>query len=164
MRKAKTVEVILEEHKNWILGRDNGVQLCWGNLLKAEKELLREANLYGANLYGANLDGANLYGANLYGASLVRANLYGANLDGEPLTKEELYNGVVMQIHFGIGHSITVARDYVKIGCKEKTLDEWQEFFKQDDWGDQAKSEQAQMDQIPIIRHMLDVIREWRTK
>ena len=77
---------------------------------------LREANLYGTDLYGANLRGADLYGANLYGA-----NLYGAeNLEEATLP---------MFCKWGAG----VKGDNLSIGCKTKSLEEWDAFFNSDE-------------------------------
>ena len=59
------INKILELHKAWLNGDENGVK----------------ANLIGANLRGANLSEANLSEANLIWANLRGANLRGANLD-----------------------------------------------------------------------------------
>ena len=89
---------------------------------------LRGANLRGANLEGANLRGANLEGANLRGANLQRADLVGANLRGANLQRADLV-GANMPIFSKWSFSI---RDdnFLKIGCKEKTFDEWAVWFK----------------------------------
>ena len=55
----KELDKILELHKMWLNGDENGK--CAN---------LRGANLRGANLSGADLNGADLYGADLYGADL----------------------------------------------------------------------------------------------
>ena len=83
---------------------------------------LRSADLYGANLYGANLKGANLEGANLYGANLYGANLEGADLEGANLPMYCKW-------------SVTYKSDLntIKIGCKEKTIEQWDEWFKSDE-------------------------------
>ena len=80
---------------------------------------LRFANLEDANLIGANLEGANLRGANLIGANLRDANLEGANLEGANLP---LY----------CKWSTSIVNDSIQIGCKTKTVKEWNEFFKSD--------------------------------
>ena len=71
----KELDKILELHKMWLNGDENGkcADLSGADLRVAN---LRDANLYGADLYGADLRGANLRDANLRGA-----NLYGADLD-----------------------------------------------------------------------------------
>lgn len=56
----ETLNEILEKHKLWLEGKEDGVK---------------------ADLREADLRGANLRDANLYGADLRRANLRGANLD-----------------------------------------------------------------------------------
>ena len=83
-------------------------------LLQAIKE---SANLYGANLESADLRSANLYGANLYGANLESANLYGASLENALLP-------IYCKWSFGI------VDDKIRIGCKQKTIEDWDAFFK----------------------------------
>ena len=75
----KELDKILELHKMWLNGGENGK--C-ANLRGAD---LRGANLYDANLSGANLYDANLRNADLYGADLCGANLSGAGLSGAGL-------------------------------------------------------------------------------
>ena len=89
---------------------------------------LQGANLQGANLHGANLEGANLQRANLHGANLREANLHGANLQRANLRGANL-QGANIPIFSKWGFSI---RDdnFLKIGCKEKTFDEWVIWFK----------------------------------
>ena len=76
----KELDKILELHKMWLNGGENGkcANLRGANLYDAN---LRGANLYDANLRGADLRGADLYGADLRGADLYGANLRDANLD-----------------------------------------------------------------------------------
>ena len=71
----KELDKILELHKMWLNGDENGKR---ADLYGAD---LRVADLRVADLRVANLRGANLYGADLYGADLRGANLYGADLD-----------------------------------------------------------------------------------
>ena len=97
---------------------------------------LRGADLYGANLLDANLRGADLYGANLrgadlYGADLRDCNLRGADLRGAKLrdakNKEEAY----IPIFCKWSHSIK--GDNIQIGCKVKSIEEWDSFFNSDE-------------------------------
>ena len=83
-------------------------------LLKALKE---GADLRSADLRSADLRSADLYGANLYGANLEGADLEGANL---PMYCK---------------WSVTYKSDLntIKIGCKEKTIEQWDEWFKSDE-------------------------------
>lgn len=70
----KELEQILNLHKMWVEGNEDGVR----------------ANLNGANLNGANLSGVNLYHANLRDADLYHANLSGADLRGVDLYRADL--------------------------------------------------------------------------
>ena len=97
-----------------------GANLRGANLRGAN---LRGANLRDANLGDANLEGANLEGANLRGANLGGANLGGANLGGA-LNKESAY----IPIFCKWSHSIK--GDLIRIGCKEKTVLGWVDFFE----------------------------------
>ena len=98
------------------------------------KDAVEQAVKVGANLYGANLDGARLVGANLYGARLVGARLVGANLDGANLDGANLdganLDGARLPIYCKWSHSIV--NNKIIIGCKEKTIEEWDLFFASD--------------------------------
>ena len=106
-----------------------GADLRSANLYGAN---LRSANLEGANLRSANLRSANLEGANLYGADLEGANLEGANLEGANLrsanlegakNKKEAYLPIFMK------WGIAIKGNMLKIGCKEKSFEEWRKWF-----------------------------------
>jgi len=88
---------------------------------------LRGANLEGANLEGADLEGADLRGADLEGANLLRANLRGANLEGANLEGAENKDLAYLPQICKWPHAII--GDKIKIGCKEKTILEWETFF-----------------------------------
>ena len=101
-----------------------GANLRGANLIDAN---LRGANLRGADLSGADLRGADLRGANLIDADLRGADLSGANLRGADLSgaknKEQAYLPIFCKwSHCIIGNKI-------KVGCKEKTIEEWEVFF-----------------------------------
>ena len=88
----------------------------------------KSANLYGANLVRANLYGANLVRANLVRANLVRANLYGANLYGANLYGANLESAnLPLFSKWSIRYELP---DTVHIGCKTKTIKEWDYWFK----------------------------------
>ena len=70
--KQEELQVILENHKKWLMGEDDG----------------RRADLRGADLCGADLCGADLCGADLRGADLRRADLRGADLCGAKLNEK----------------------------------------------------------------------------
>ena len=81
------------------------------------KKTVLEAIINNANLSNANLSGADLSNANLSNADLRYANLSGAK------NKESAYLPVFCKWHHClIGYKI-------KIGCKEKTIKEWDSFF-----------------------------------
>ena len=82
------------------------------------KETLNEARLQRADLQGADLQGADLHGADLQGANLQRANLHGANLQRANMP-------IFSKWSFSIRDD-----NFLKIGCKEKTFDEWAVWFK----------------------------------
>jgi hypothetical protein len=85
------------------------------------KEAVLKALKEGANLYGANLRGANLENANLENANLENANLRGANLENA--------NRVPMFCKWTHG----TKGDLIQIGCKEKTIEDWDLFFASDE-------------------------------
>ena len=96
----------------------SGANLSRANLICAD---LSGANLRGANLHDANLSSADLYGADLSGANLSGANLSGANLSGADLP--------VYQKWFVTWQTNGI----IKIGCKEKTVAEWDVWFASDE-------------------------------
>ena len=71
------------------------------------KETLLEAIKSGADLIGANLIGANLSGANLIGAENI----------------ETAYLPIFCK------WTPSIIGNKIKIGCKEKTIEEWDYFF-----------------------------------
>ena len=83
---------------------------------------LRYANLNGANLRYADLRYANLRYADLRYADLNGANLNGANLN-DAKNKETAYLPILCK------WSHCIIGDKIKIGCKEKTIKEWDCFF-----------------------------------
>ena len=118
-----------------VKGRANliGANLIGANLEGAD---LEGANLEGANLEGANLICANLRRANLIGANLEGADLGGANLEGANLRRANLYdakNKGQAYLHMYCKWSHAIIGDKIKIGCKEKTIEEWDLFFKSDE-------------------------------
>ena len=98
---------------------------------------LRNANLYNANLYNASLYNANLKNANLEGASLEytdlrNANLYNANLYNANLYNANLYNANLEEtaiLPIFCKHSYGIKGDLIKIGCVEKTIEQWDLWF-----------------------------------
>ena len=83
---------------------------------------LRNANLISANLINANLENANLENANLINANLRNANLRNANLRGAK-NKETATLPIFCKWSYGI------KGDLIIIGCKQKTIEEWDIWF-----------------------------------
>ena len=92
----------------------NNVNLEYANLCNAD---LRNANLINANLEGANLRNANLINVNLCNADLRNANLEDAE------NKETAILPIFCKWSYGI------KGDLIKIGCKEKTTEQWDLWF-----------------------------------
>ena len=105
----ETLEQAIKENANLI-----GANLYNANLECAN---LEDANLEDANLYNANLEGANLECANLRGANLRSANLEGAK------NKETAILPIFCKWSYGI------KGDLIIIGCKQKTIEEWDIWF-----------------------------------
>ncbi len=96
------------------------------NSANLESANLRSADLRSANLRSANLESANLRSANLRSANLRSANLYSANLYSAE-NKENAY----LPIFCIWNHSVIGSK--IQIGCKEKTIEEWDLFFASDE-------------------------------
>ncbi len=92
---------------------------------------LRSADLRGADLDGASLDGAYLRGAYLRGADLRGADLRSADLRGADLRGAKNKETANLPIH--CKWSATVIGNKIQIGCKEKTIEEWDSFFASDE-------------------------------
>ena len=102
-----------------------------------EQAIKENANLIGANLYNANLEcanledanleDANLYNANLIGANLECANLRGANLRSANLEGAKNKETAILPIFCKWSYGIK--GDLIIIGCKQKTIEEWDIWF-----------------------------------
>ena len=86
------------------------------------KETLLEAIKSGADLSGADLRRANLSGADLRRADLSGADLRRANLSGAE-NKETAYLPIFCK------WTPCIIGNRIRIGCKEKTIQEWDYFF-----------------------------------
>jgi len=120
------LDEIIAKHIKWVRSEEGGerTDLSGAYLIGAD---LSRANLSRADLSGADLSGANLSRANLSRADLSGADLSGANLSGAYLsrakTKETYFEP---QSKYHVMHR---EDGMVKIGCKEKTIPEWDEWF-----------------------------------
>lgn len=118
-----------QPHLAW-LGCENGAEPRRADLRDAD---LRGANLTGANLRDVDLRDANLRGADLSGADLrdvdlSGADLSGANLRGANLRDVDLPSFQKWNVTWRISGTTTVS-----IGCKTKTIAEWDEWFAGND-------------------------------
>ena len=86
------------------------------------KDTIEEAVRNNANLINANLINANLENANLYNANLINANLENANLINAK-NKETAILPIFCKWSYGI------KGDLIKIGCVEKTIEQWDVWF-----------------------------------
>ena len=106
---------------------------CDANLENAD---LRNANLENANLIDANLENADLRNANLANAYLVDANLENADLSYADLWNADLsYAKGIDTAYMPIycKYSLAIKGDYIRIGCKEKTVEEWDKWFESEE-------------------------------
>ena len=85
------------------------------------KETLEQAVKENANLEYANLEYANLNDANLRNANLNNANLRNAK------NKENAILPIFCKWSYGI------KGDLIMIGCKQKTIEEWDIWFNSND-------------------------------
>lgn len=130
---------ILKLHEMWLNNQDGGqradlrnadlrdADLSGANLIDAD---LRYANLSGANLSYANLSYADLCYADLSNANLSGADLIGANIRGANLIGANLIGAAIpMFCKWWTG----IVDDKIKIGCKVKSIEEWEEFLNSDE-------------------------------
>ena len=100
-----------------------GANLRYADLINSN---LRYSNLVGADLRNSNLEGADLEGANLRYADLRNSNLVGANLKCAK-NKETAILPIFCKWSYGI------KGDLIIIGCKQKTIEEWDIWFNSND-------------------------------
>jgi hypothetical protein len=97
-----------------------------------ENAYLENANLENAYLQNANLENANLENANLRNAYLQNANLENANLRNAYLQNANLQNANLQFAELPIFAKWAFSiknNQIIKIGCKEKTICEWDLWF-----------------------------------
>ena len=107
----------------------NNVNLECANLRNADliNANLENANLEYVNLEYANLRNANLENANLYNADLRNANLENANLEYVNLEYAKNKETAILPIFCKWSYGIK--GDLIKIGCVEKTIEQWDLWF-----------------------------------
>ena len=88
---------------------------------------LRNANLRNADLVNANLRNANLRNADLRNADLRNADLRNANLNNANLENAKNKETAILPIFCKWSYGIK--GDLIKIGCVEKTIEQWDLWF-----------------------------------
>ena len=119
----ETLEQAVKENSNL-----EGADLRNADLEGAD---LRNANLEGADLRNANLEGADLEGADLEGADLRNADLRNSNLEGANLKGAKNKETAILPIFCKWSYGIK--GDLIIIGCKQKTIEEWDIWFNSND-------------------------------
>ncbi len=106
--------------------------LCSADLRSADlrSAKLSLANLSSANLRSADLSSANLRSADLSSANLRSADLSSANLRSADLSLVKNKEGAYLPTYCRWSHSINGNK--IQIGCKTKTIKEWDVFFASD--------------------------------
>ena len=130
----ETLEQAVKEYANL-----KNANLEYANLINAN---LRNANLRNANLRNATLEDANLRNANLEYATLEDANLRNANLEYATLEDANLRNANLEDANLEYAKnkenailpifckwSYGIKGDLIIIGCKQKTIEEWDIWF-----------------------------------
>ena len=111
---------------------------------------LSHSNLSGSDLRGSNLSGSNLSHSNLSGSDLRGSNLSGSNLSGSNLSGSDL-RGSKMPIYSKWNISIIaliplpkLITDYeIKIGCKQKSIENWDIWFSGTDTFDTPRNTES---------------------
>jgi hypothetical protein len=94
---------------------------------------LRGVDLRGSDLRGVDLRGVDLRGVDLRGLDLTGVDLTGADLTGLDLTGVDFRGAKNKELAYmpqfcKWTHSINGNK--IQLGCKEKTVEEWQLFFE----------------------------------
>ncbi|CAK0776728.1 Type III effector pipB2 [Gammaproteobacteria bacterium] len=122
-----TVEEAVKQYANL-----RSANLRYADLTSAN---LRSANLRSADLTSADLRSANLRYADLTSADLTSADLTSADLTSADLTYANLRSANLRYADLPIfckwSHSIQDGN--IRIGCKIKSIEEWESFFDSDE-------------------------------
>ena len=101
-----------------------------------ERAIKENADLYNADLRSADLRSADLRSADLRSADLYNANLRSANLENANLRSANLYSALNKELAYlpiFCKWSHCIIGDKIKIGCKERTIEDWDAFFASDE-------------------------------
>ena len=117
----------IKSKRGLVLKIINSNTLTNANLTDAN---LTDAYLRNADLRNADLRNADLTNADLTNADLTNANLRYANLTDAYLTNADLTNA---NIPIYSKRQISIIGDYIQVGCKRKTIDEWIDWLNSDE-------------------------------
>jgi hypothetical protein len=92
---------------------------------------LRYSDLTSADLRYADLTSADLRSADLRNTDLRSADLYSADLTSADLRSATNKETAYIPLH--CKWSFTILGNKIQIGCKEKTIEEWDLFFNSDE-------------------------------
>ena len=122
-KENNTIKETLEEAVR------NNANLEYANLINANLEYanLKNASLCNASLYNTNLKNANLYNAFLRNVDFRNSNLEDANLVNANL--EDTKNKETAILPIFCKWSYGIKGDLIKIGCVEKTIEQWDMWF-----------------------------------
>ena len=129
LKNGKTLEKVLELHKKWLNGEDEGerANLSGEDLSYSD---LSGVNLSWANLEGTDLEGTNLEGTDLKGADLSHANLSGAILIGANLSYADLSEASLIGAKFYLTNLYKSKGDFVSVGNIGSRNDTTHYFYK----------------------------------
>ena len=96
-----------------------------------ENANLEGADLINANLRNSNLEGADLRNADLINSSLRNADIRNSNLEGANLKGAKNKETAILPIFCKWSYGIK--GDLIIIGCKQKTIEEWDIWFNSND-------------------------------
>ena len=80
-----------------------------------------------------NLSGSDLSGSNLSGSDLSESNLSGSDLSGTKINPFSYRNISIILPENSKLESVKYSEIFIKIGCKEKTIKEWDKWFRSDE-------------------------------
>jgi len=124
----KAVEKAIKERVSLSFADLRSADLSYANLSSAD---LSSAVLSFASLRFANLSFADLRFADLIYADLIYADLSFADLSSANLSSAKNRGTAYIPLH--CKWSFTILGDKIQIGCKDKTIEEWELFFNSDE-------------------------------
>ena len=134
----KTVEQAVKNNKD-LRGSDlSGSDLRGSDLSGSDlrSSNLSNSNLSNSNLSNSNLSNSNLSNINLSNSDLSNSDLSGSDLSGSDLSGSNLSgskNKETAYLPIFCKWSNSILGDQIQIGCKLKSIEEWDIFFNSDE-------------------------------